>query len=220
MGRKVVIFGTASFAQCVYFYLTHDSDHEVVAFTAHQNLLQEKEFMGLPVVPFERVEQEFPPDAFAMYLAVGAKNVNRVRATIYADAKRKGYTLISYMSSKCTHWGDTRIGDNCFIFEDNTIQPFVTVGNNVVIWSGNHIGHNATIGDHCFITSHVVISGHVRVGPYSYLGVNATIRDNINIGEACIIGAGALIMKSTKDRQVYIGERTKPNPLTSNEIGL
>lgn len=216
---NVVIFGTGSFAQVAHFLLTHDSDHEVVAFTVNESHLAEQELMGLPVVAFEEIERQFPPDAFTMLVAVGYKDVNKLRATFYAEAKSKGYELISYISSKCTFWGET-VGDNCFIFEDNTIQPFVQIGNNVVMWSGNHIGHHAAIGDHCFVASHVVVSGHVSVGSYSFLGVNATIRDNISIGEACIIGAGALIMKSTADYSVHIAERTKPFHRTSDKMVL
>ena len=89
-------------------------------------------------------------------------------------------------------------GDNCFILEDNTIQPFVTIGNNVTLWSGNHIGHDSVIEDHCFITSHVVVSGHVRVGAYSFIGVNATLRNSIEIAPGTLVGAGAVIMKNTE----------------------
>ncbi len=220
MKSQVVIFGTSYFAKLVHFYLTHDSEHEVVAFTVHAEHLSQKEFLGLPVVPFEEVEKKYPADAFKMFIAVAYKQVNRVRAGLYEEAKRKGYTLVTYVSSKCSHWGDTVIGDNCFIFEENTIQPFVTIGNNVVLWSGNHIGHDSTIGDHCFITSHVVVCGIVEVGSYTFLGVNSTIRDNIRIGKGCVIGAGALIMKRTKDYEVYLGERTKPFNKRSDEIKL
>ncbi len=216
----VVIFGTGSFAQVVHFYLTHDSEHEIVAFTVNESYLKEREILGLPVVPFESLEHEFPPDFFKVFVAVGYKQVNRVRAAVYTEAKKKRYELISYISSKCTHWGDTIIGDNSFIFEDNTIQPFVTIGNDVVMWSGNHIGHHSTIGDHCFISSHVVISGHVKVGPFCFLGVNATIRDSINLGEACIVGAGALIMESTKEGEVYPAKRTKPRVRKRNGIKM
>lgn len=219
MGSKVVIFGTGSFAQVVHFYLTHDSDHEVVAFTVSESHIKERELLGLPVVPFETVERDYPPGEFAMYVAVGYKKVNRVRAAICDEARAKGYWLVTYVSSKCTYWGEA-IGDNCFIFEDNTIQPFVRIGNDVIMWSGNHIGHHSEIGDHCFITSHVVISGHVRVGPYCFVGVNSTTRDNIAIGEACVIGAGSLIMKSTTDREVYIARRTHPDERTSDEINM
>lgn len=217
---KVVVFGAASFAEVVHFYLTHDSGHQVVAFTVHGDHIKGNEFKGLPVLPFEIIESVYPPDGYKMFVAMGAKKVNLVRAGIYEDAKRKGYELITYVSSKCTHWGDTKIGDNCFIFEDNTIQPFVTIGNNVVLWSGNHIGHSSYIGDHTFITSHVVVSGHVHVSPYCYVGVNATLRDGIDIGEACVIGAGALIMKSTRAREVYIGTRTRPDTRTSDELNF
>jgi len=218
---RVVVFGTGSFAECVKFYLDHDSPYEVVAFTVHRDHMGETtELAGLPVVPFEEVVERYPPAEHDMYVAVGYAKVNKVRAAICGEAKEKGYRLITYVSSKATTWGDTLIGENCFIFEDNTIQPFVTIGDDCVLWSGNHIGHHVTIGDHCFITSHVVVSGHVKIGSYSFLGVNATFRDDISVGEANVIGAGALIMRSTEDFEVYVPQRTKPHERSSDEIGM
>jgi sugar O-acyltransferase (sialic acid O-acetyltransferase NeuD family) len=212
--QKVVIFGTGVFAEVAHFYLTHDSDYKVVAFTVDRKFIKRKHFLDLPLVPFESVQKTYPPGKFKMFIAVGYKNLNKTRAAKYAEAKSKGYSLITYISSRCVHWGDTKIGDNCFIFENQTIQPFVKIGNDVVIWSGNHIGHHSTIGDHCFISSHVVISGNTKIGSYCFLGVNATLRDGISIAEKCIIGAGALIMKDTKKGTVYIG---KAGELYSND---
>jgi len=217
---EVIIFGTGSMADIVHFYLTHDSPHDVVAFTAHGEYIKDTEKHGLPVMPYEELPASYPPDKYQMYIAVGYAKVNIIRAEIYEDAKSKGYKLITYVSSKCTRFGDTPIGDNCFILEDNTLQPFISVGNDVIMWSGNHIGHHSMIGDHCYITSHVVISGHCRVGAYSFLGVNATLRDAITIGESCVIGAGALIMKSTKEREVYVGEKSKPYHKPSDLINM
>lgn len=217
---QVVIFGTGSLAEVVLYYLTHDSPHEVVAFTVHRDCIDRPEFHGCPVVPYEEIKETHPPDQFKMFVAVGYNKVNQTRAGIYNDAKGRGYELISYVSPKCTMIGDVPVGDNCFIFEDNTLQPFVTIGNNVIMWSGNHIGHHSQIGDHCFITSHVVVSGHCKVGDYSFLGINSSLRDNITVGQSCVIGAGCLIMKSTKGKEVYVGERTKPFPKSSDEIKL
>jgi sugar O-acyltransferase (sialic acid O-acetyltransferase NeuD family) len=137
----------------------------------------------------------------------------------FLAAKYKGYELVSYVCSKSVYWGDTKIGDNCFIFENQTIQPFVKIGNNVFIWSGNHIGHHSVIGDHCFISSHVVISGHVTVGPYSFLGVNSTIRNGITIAPECVIGAGAIIIKDTVEKGVYIGKAAELYSDDSSELG-
>src|SRR6478609_7869767 len=101
--------------------------------------------------------------------------------------------------------------------EDNTIQPTVGIGDNVVLWSGNHIGHASVIQDQCFISSHVVVSGHVVVEPYCFLGVNATIRNAIRIATECVIGAGAIIVKNTEPRGVYIGSAASKYKLNSDE---
>ena len=220
MKNEVVVFGTGSLGEVAHFYLTEDSDYDVVAFTAHRSYITGDKFLGLNLVPFEEVEKIYPPDRFRMFIAVSYAGVNRVRAKIYQEAKDKGYQLISYVSSKTTRWGDTRIGDNCFILEDITIQPFVSIGNDVTIWSGNHIGHHAAIGDHCFITSHVVISGHVKIGPYCFIGVNATIRDGIEVAGNCVIGAGSLIMNSTREGEVYVARPTGKAPIDSTRVKM
>ena len=217
---KVVVFGNSSWASLAQFYLTHDSPHDVVAFTVDSAYLKEERFSGLPVVPFETVEKLYPPGEYSMFVPISFTKMNHLRAQKYAEAKAKGYELISYVSSKATTWPGFKCGDNCFIFEDNTIQPYVAIGDDVVMWSGNHIGHRADIGDHCFISSHVVVSGYVKVGAYSFLGVNATLRDDISIGESNVIGAGAVIMKDTEPNEVYAPERTKPHPKRSDEIGF
>jgi UDP-3-O-[3-hydroxymyristoyl] glucosamine N-acyltransferase len=131
-----------------------------------------------------------------------------------------GYTLASYVSSRCSFLTDEPLGDNCFILEDNTIQPFVTIGNDVTLWSGNHIGHDSVIEDHCFVSSHVVISGHVRVGAYCFLGVNATLRNSITLAPRTLVGAGALLMKDTQEGDVYVAGRTARFPRTSDQVDL
>ncbi|MBA7653695.1 UDP-3-O-(3-hydroxymyristoyl)glucosamine N-acyltransferase [subsurface metagenome] len=208
--EKVVIFGTGEIASVAHFYLTHDSSYEVVAFTVDKEFIKEHQFLELPIVPFEEIEKTYPPDKFRMFVPISYRNVNKLRAEKYYQAKEKGYQLISYISSKATTWPGLVVGDNCFIFENNVIQPFVRIGNNVILWSGNHIGHHTVIKDHCFIASHVVISGSVTIEPYCFLGVNATIRDGIIIARECVIGAGSLILKDTAEREVYRGMRTKP----------
>lgn len=202
---KVVIFGTGDIGQLAHFYLTHDSPHTIVAFCADAAFITGSSAYGLPVVPFEDITTTHPPDDFAMFVALSYSRVNEVRARKYEEAKAKGYRLVSYVCSKSVMWGDTQIGDNCFIFENHTIQPFVRIGANVTMWSGNHIGHHSTIGDHAFLTSHVVVSGHVDIGPYCFLGVNATLRDGIKLAPRTVVGAGATVVKDTAEGGVYVG---------------
>jgi sugar O-acyltransferase (sialic acid O-acetyltransferase NeuD family) len=201
---KIVVFGAGDMAKLAHYYFTHDSAHDVVAFCVDAAYRTATEFLGLPLVSFEDVEQYYPPLTHSMFIAVSYAQMNRLRAAKYTAAKAHGYTLVSYISSHATCLTQYPIGDNCFILEDNTIQPFVRIGNNVTLWSGNHIGHDSTIEDHCFISSHVVISGHCTVGTFSFIGVNATLHNSIQIAERCLIGAGAVIMKDTVAKGVYL----------------
>jgi sugar O-acyltransferase (sialic acid O-acetyltransferase NeuD family) len=205
---RLIVFGSGAFAQLARFLFDRDSPHEVVAFTV--DAPDGATFDGLPLVPFAEVAARHPPGEHAMFVAVGYREVNRLRADVCGRARALGYELVTYVSSRATHWGDTRLGDNCFVFEDTVIQPFVTIGDGVVLWSGCCIGHHATLEDYCFLAPRVAVAGFARVGAYSFLGVNATLRDGITVGRHNTIGAGALIMRSTADGETYVPEPTQP----------
>lgn len=200
---KVVVFGTSQWASLAHFYFRDDSPHQVVGFTVDGSFLKSDTFEGLPVVAFEEVETRWPADAYAMFIPISFKRMNHVRADRYHEAKAKGYELVSYVSSKATTFADFNCGDNCFILEDNTIQPFVRIGSNVVMWSGNHVGHHSVIGDHVMLTSHVVVSGCCRIEPFCFLGVNSTIRDETVLAAETLVGMGVTILKDTQEYEVY-----------------
>ncbi len=204
MKKEVVIFGVKDTAELAWWYLNNDSPYKVVAFTVHKAYIQESTFHGLPVVPFEELPHHYAPSEYWLFAPMTGVKMNTLRRDVYLQGKAMGYSYISYVSSKATIC-DNVIGENCFILEDNTLQPFTTIGNNVVLWSGNHIGHHGQIDDHVFFTSHVVLSGHCHVKERAWFGVNATIRDFTTIGEGCLIGMGALVTKSTEDGSFYLG---------------
>lgn len=216
---KVIIFGIQDFAQLACFYLNHDSEHEVVGFSVNEQYLpEEKSFEGLPVIPFENIEQSYPPADFLFFAPMSPNRMNRLRESVYRQIKEKGYQLFSYVSSRATVFPGASIGDNCFILEDNTIQPFTSIGNNVVLWSGNHIGHHSVIKDHVSFTSHVVLSGHCVVEPYCFFGVNATIRDRIHIAEGSLIAMSASVTRDTEPWGVYKGNPARKGDLSSRDL--
>jgi sugar O-acyltransferase (sialic acid O-acetyltransferase NeuD family) len=205
MKKPLVIFGAGDIAQLAHYYFSTDSEYEVVAFTVDAAYITEEKFCNLPVVPFEDIVNRYSPDTYQVFVALSYSKLNAVRKA-------------SFVSSKATVLNDGRIGENCFILEDNTIQPFATIGNNVTLWSGNHIGHHSIIKDHCFIASHVVVSGGVEIGEQCFIGVNATLRDHIKIGEKCVIGAGALMLTDAEPEGVYIGVATERSKVPSGRL--
>ncbi len=218
MKRRLVVFGFGDIAQLAHYYFSTDSDYEVVAFTLDAEYITETTFCGLPVVPFEAVNQQYSPEEHEFFVALSYSKLNAVRKEKYLAAKALGYRLASFISSRATVLNEGRIGENCFIFEDNTIQPFVVIGNNVTLWSGNHIGHHSVIHDHCFIASHVVVSGGVEIGEQCFVGVNATLRDHIRIGERCVLGAGTLLLADAEAEGLYIGTATERSCVPSTRL--
>lgn len=218
MSKQIVVFGVGQWAELAHFYFRHDSPNDVVAFTVDREYLVDDTFHGLPVLAWEGVEDEFPPSEFSMFVPISFKRMNHARADKLAEAKAKGYEIVTYVSSKATTFPDFKCGENCFILEDNTIQPYVTIGSDVVMWSGNHIGHHTVIEDHVMITSQVVISGACRIGAYSFFGVNATVRDETVIGRETVVGAGTAIMADTEAFSVYRVKGDKPAGVRSDQL--
>ena len=203
--KKLIIAGDSAFAEVAYEYFTHDSPYEVVAFAVERAYLKKSELFGLPVVPLEEAEERYAPADHAFYAALVYTQGNALRRRLYETMKEKGYRPASYVSSRAFVWRNVEMGEHCFVFENNVVQPFTELGDNVVLWSGNHIGHHSKVGSHCFISSHVVISGFCTVGDYTFMGVNATMGNNLNVGRKCTVGAAALILADVPDSRVVVG---------------
>jgi sugar O-acyltransferase (sialic acid O-acetyltransferase NeuD family) len=216
--KQIIVFGAGEIAELADFYFTHDSEYEVAGFTVDGAYLKQSEFHGRPVLPFEQVAERFPPSTYGFFVAVSYAKLNAVRAEKVAAARAKGYRLVSYLSSRATVFPGFEPKENCFILEDNTIQPFASVGANVTLWSGNHIGHHSIIEDNVFLASQVVVSGGVRIGQGSFLGVNVTIRDHVTIGKQCVLGAGALVLEDQPDFSVVAPRGTERSKVPSTRL--
>jgi sugar O-acyltransferase (sialic acid O-acetyltransferase NeuD family) len=208
--RKLIIVGNSGFAEIANEYFTHDSDYDVVGFSVERAYRAADSFCDKPNVDFEELAKHFAPAEHAVYVAATYTQLNRLRARLSGQAKQLGFTLASYVSSRAFVWRNVRLGEHCFIFEDNTLQPFVQLGDNVLLWSGNHIGHHSLVRSNCFISSHVVISGYCDIGPGTFLGVNSTISNNVTIARDNWVGPGVTITKNTEPGAMFKHTRAEP----------
>lgn len=216
--KKLVIVGAGEFGEIAYEYFTYDSEYEVSGFAVEHKYRNSDELFGLPVVDFEEIEERFPKGEYDVFVAVTYVKLNRARKRLFEICKEKGYFCASYVSSHAFVWHNVEIGENVFIFEDNTIQYHAKIGDDTILWSGNHIGHRSAIGEHCWLTSHIVVSGFCKVGSGCFIGVNATIGDNVSIGDDVVFGAGALTVKTLEEKGcVYVGSPAKKLNRTSYE---
>jgi len=218
--KKLIIFGVGDLAQLAHYYFNIDSKYETIAFTLDEKYIAETTFENKPILPFETIEQIYSPSEYAMFIAIGYSQMNKNRAAKYLEAKAKGYHLASYISSKCTYLSQSMPGDNTFIFEDNTIQPFVKIGDNNIIWSDGHIGHHTIIHNHVFFAPHVAVAGRCEILSNCFLGINSTLQNNVRLNEKTLVGAGAMISSDSVLNGVYLPPKSNLMAKKSNQIKL
>jgi sugar O-acyltransferase (sialic acid O-acetyltransferase NeuD family) len=213
--NKVVIFGIGDFSSLAWYALTHDSDHEVAAFTADGEYIDKKSHHGLPVVAFEALTETCPPGEFSLLVPLGPRRVNALRTERYLMAKSLGYRFVSYVSTRALIWPDLQVGENCMIYEGVIIQPFARIGDNCILRSGCNISHHADVADHVFISAGALVAGGARIGEGCYLGLGAIVRDNITVASHCMLGAGAVVVADTEENGLYVGIPAKRRELPS-----
>lgn len=220
MKKKLIIVGTGLFPEVARCYFDELSEYEVIGFACHREYQKGFAIYGLPLYAVEDLKESHPPQTATLFVGIGYKNMNKMRQRVYEELKALDYSFATFVHPGVKIWSSSTLGENVFIFEDNTIQPFTKIGNNTILWSGNHIGHHTQIGHHCFISSHVVISGSCRIGNNVFIGVNASCHDSLTIADECLIGAGAIISRDTNPKEVFAPRATKPSPNNSQEIGF
>ena len=216
--KPLLIFGAGEIAEVAHFYFTRDAGREVSAFAVDPAFVKQASHCGRPVLAFAEAQAAFAPATHDLFVALSYAKINALRAEKCAAGRAAGYRLASYLSSKASVWEGFSPQENCFILEDNTIQPFARIGANVTLWSGNHIGHHATVGANCFITSHVVVSGGVSIGEHAFIGVNSTVRDHVRIGARSVIGAGSLVLEDVPDDGVVAARGSELSKVPSHRL--
>lgn len=217
--KNIILFGTGKTAQVMRYHIEREGG-QVAAFTIDRNFFTKDTFSGLPVVLFDEVENHYPPEMFSMFITVGYKKLNTLRAERVEQAEKKGYTLVNYISPSAIIWDDLKISSNCKIGERTVIQPFSEIGKNVFMGSGCIIGHHSKIRDHCFVASGVILGGGVTIEPYSFLGTGSVVRNDIIVGESSVIGAGVTLLESTESESVYLNRSSEKMNISSKSLTL
>ena len=195
--NPLFIFGTGNAARVKHYLFTSGKIRTVVAFSVDATYLIDDKH----VVNFEDVVNLYTPAEFDMHNHIDSNKMNKLRGEKYP----LGYTIAANISSLCTYLSQYPSSDNCSIYEDNTLQPFVKIGSNLVLWSSDHTGyHSSVIEDHNFLTSSVLVSARSQSESYNFIGVNATCRDAIRNRRKALIEADFVILKGIAEKWVYL----------------
>lgn len=150
--KKIVIFGIGDNGELAKYYFENDekykNEYKIIAFTIDKKFKKEEQFLGSPLVKFEKLEKIYLSNEYYLFNTIGYSKMNTLREEKLKEVKRKKYKTMNYISSKaCVSTKD--IGENNFIIDNSVIQPFVKLGSNIVVMGGGLIGHHSVVGDNC-----------------------------------------------------------------------
>jgi sugar O-acyltransferase (sialic acid O-acetyltransferase NeuD family) len=200
----IVIFGAGQIAEVATAYIDRHGPDRVVGFTVDRSHAKSETLHGRPIIPWEDLERRFPPGSVKLLGPLSYQRLNDFRRERHLEGKSRGYGFASFIHPQ-SHVYAEAIGENCFILENNVIQPFARIGDGVIIWSGSHIGHHAVVEDFCFLSSQVGLGGGAHIGAGSFLAGKAGVESGVAIGAACFIGTGAIVRKALPDGSVMPG---------------
>jgi len=212
-----VIFGAGQIAEVAKVYMDAHSPDRIVGFTVDAGFRHSDTFQGLPLAAWDQLEQSFPPGSVKLLGPLSYRRLNALRRERHIEGKRRGYEFTSFIHP-ASHIYTRDIGENCFILENNVIQPFAHIGVGVMMWSGNHVGHHSDIGDFCFLASHVGLGSGVRLGERCFLGGKVGVETGVQIGAACFLGGGAIVKRNLPDESVVPGQSDRVAPYPSSRL--
>lgn len=216
--EKVVIYGTGNHAEVIAHEMKEYNLHHVVAFTVKKEFLNEKELNGLPVVPYENLTENYPPDQFKMFIAIGPQYVNRAREELFAEVKNKGYSFVNCICPTPYKSKDLIVGENVYLDYASQISRFVEIGDNVIIIA-SQIGHHCKIENNAFVSGSI-LAGNINIEKNVFIGLGSTIGPNITLGKHTVVGMGCLISKNTAPASVYLNQSTKKQTFDSSRLKL
>ncbi len=215
---NIVIIGDGEFARVAYEYFTHASPYEVNGFCVERRFHKNAALLNLPVGEVEEIETAYPATDYTLFVAITYTNLNRTRERIFKQLKAKGYQFVTYVHPAAAVADSARIGENSFIYDGCSIQPFAQIADNVICGSGTLIAHRACIAANAYLASGSVIGGFSQVGNNSFLGLNCTIADKLHVCAEAFISAGAVLLNDAKQPHVYQGNPAQDTGLSSRDL--
>lgn len=201
--KRIVIFGISLFAKLMRKYIEGKKDCICVGYTVDKEYIVESIFDGLPIIPFEEIENYYLADEIEILVAIGYKNMNTNRENIFKRIKEKNYFLASYTHPTATILTDS-IGEGCIILENVTIGIGCKIGEGNIFNACSMIGHDTKIGNYNFFAGNSTIGGAVIVKNNCFLGLNCTVRNEVVLNKYTLVGACAYIDRDTNERAVYV----------------
>lgn len=205
---KLIIFGNSLFAEIAVYYFKNFSDYKICYIACDKGYLKNKYFQNIENITYEQLLKKDKSE-FCIYIAIGYSKMNKLRETVYNRIKKKGFKIANFIHPNAKVYSK-KIGENNFVMENVSLNPYSKIGNNNVFWSGSIIGHHSKIGNNNFFSGNSTISGNCNLKNNIFFGVNSCIKDSTIVKDYCFIDANQYVSKNL-EKETYYNEKINPN---------
>lgn len=215
--QDIIIYGAGPLAEMFLSDVSKYNTVNPVAFTVDRDYLTEEKLCDLPIIPFDEIENKYPPASFQMIVLCTGLSDLSLRKLMYKRAKDKGYTLINYISPGANLESEIKMGDNNIIFSGAEIGLHGEMGSDNIIRQKVYIGHNFLLGSHNILSPGCTIGGFSNIGDSNFLGLSVVSADHRTIGDGCIIGMGSVLTKDIGSYAKAYGNPAQIKSIISHE---
>jgi sugar O-acyltransferase (sialic acid O-acetyltransferase NeuD family) len=216
--RKLLVFGVGASADVAAELFGRSEKYSVVGYTIDGVYVRSDSHQGLPVIPFEETFKKLPPEDCDIFVAVGYRNLNKLRADVSRRVEAAGYLCPTLIEDPSRFPPSSRLGKNCLVMAGANVHPFCSIGDDVFMWAGATLCHHSNVGSHGWLTAGSTISGNCKVGDHFFVGANATVVNDVVIGHSCFIGAGALVSSDLTSNSVVVRMGDGTHRLSSDDF--
>lgn len=212
--RPLVIFGLGDFSDVISYIIESVLGLEISAYTLNAAYMSSEHisvFRDRPVVPFEDVSNQFPPDAYDIVIGFIGKEMFHQRAAIFREAQAMGYGLPNIIHPTAS-LDAPEIGCGNIIMQQVSVEHHCSLGDGNIVWGHVVLPHHNRIGSFNNLSPSVSLSGYSEVGNHCFIGNNVAVKNRVKISDYAYIGAGAYISRDVGEQQVWVPARSLQLP--------
>jgi len=118
-----------------------------------------------------------------------------LRAQLFHDARRLGFTLPVVVSPRAHVSRHASIGDGTVVFHGAIVNAGARIGMNCIVNSQALVEHDVTVGDHSHVSTGAILNGDVRVGACSFVGSASVVKQGLTLGDHSFLGMGIALKR-------------------------
>lgn len=205
--KRVVVFGIGDFSDIVTYIIEEKLGGEIAAYTVNRCYIKGNEYHDKPLVPFEHIQEMYPPQEFDMVLGFIGKKMFQERQEIIQQIKEKEYELPNIIHPSASI--DSKIiGEGNIILQHTSVEHHCKIGSGNIIWQNVVLPHHNEIGNFNNLAPSVSLSGYSKIRNHCFVGNNVCVKNKVVIGSFAYIGAGAYVSKNVCEKQVLVPNRS------------